>query len=474
MRTQFSVGLNEGDVIDGRYRVEKLLGKGGMGAVYAARHLQLCQRVAIKVLLPEMLAYPEVVERFARESRASVQIKSEHVARVFDVGTLPTGSPYIVMEYLEGTDLADREPGDKPMPVELAVDFLLQACEAIAEAHHLGIIHRDLKPENLFCVKRPDGGLSIKVLDFGVSKMGLDLAGAGAQKLTGLGILGTPLYASPEQLAFAGGVDARSDIWALGVVLYTLLTRRVPFRNQAAIMLYGKSQGEEPTALQSHRPDVPPGLQKVVEKCLGRTPDLRYANVAELAEALLPFAPAHCSRSVERIFGVLGLTPKASALASQPGPGDPGTRPALDAGTRRGRQLLIGLVVLGALGGSSWLVFGSHRGASGSGNPAPSATATVRSAVVAPSSTPPVAATPSVSANVVLIPVFSNQPAAAVASLPPPPDPPPAATTAPRAVPQAPAAAARPVPVGKKVNCNPPYSLDDKGRKHFKPECFAE
>src|SRR5207237_4721833 len=204
MLAREAVGLRQGDVLAGKYRIDCVLGVGGMGVVLSAHHIQLETRVAIKLLLPAMLAMPDVVARFELEARAAVRITSEHVARVLDVGTLETGAPYIVMEFLDGRDLAAwiREQG--PMPVALAVEFVLQACVAIAEAHALGIVHRDLKPSNLFCIRRADGQLCVKVLDFGISKV-TDPTGSGTRLSTTktTSMLGSPLYMSPEQMASA-------------------------------------------------------------------------------------------------------------------------------------------------------------------------------------------------------------------------------------------------------------------------------
>ena len=169
--SQPDAGVREGEILAGKYRVDQVLGAGGMGVVVAAHHVQLDERVALKFLLPDALGDAEAVARFAREARAAVKIKSEHVARVIDVGTLENGAPYMVMEYLEGAISPRGSSSAAPLPVEQAVDFVLQACEAIAEAHALGIVHRDLKPANLFCIRRADGQLSIKVLDFGISKV---------------------------------------------------------------------------------------------------------------------------------------------------------------------------------------------------------------------------------------------------------------------------------------------------------------
>jgi serine/threonine-protein kinase len=226
-----SAAPSPGEVIATKYRVERVLGAGGMGVVVAAHHLQLETRVAIKFLLPGTLKDADAVARFAREARAAAKITNEHVARVFDVGALETGAPYIVMEFLDGVDLATRLRSQGPLDIEEAVEFLLQICEALAEAHALGIVHRDLKPANLFCFRRPDGLPWIKILDFGISKT-LHTEGFSAQAAftQSAAIMGSPRYMSPEQMQSARNVDARSDIWALGIVLYELLAGRPPFK----------------------------------------------------------------------------------------------------------------------------------------------------------------------------------------------------------------------------------------------------
>src|SRR5689334_13093473 len=224
-----SAPVKEGDLLAGKYRVERVLGAGGMGVVVAAHHIALDEKVAIKLLLPEALSNPEAVSRFAREARAAVKIKNEHVARVIDVGSLDTGAPYMVMEYLEGSDLGDWVKQHGNLPVEQAVEFLLQACEAIAEAHGAGIVHRDIKPANLFVIMRADGLQSVKVLDFGISKVTPkgSVSDMGYTKTST--VMGSPLYMSPEQMESTKDVDTRTDIWALGVVLYELLTGNLPF-----------------------------------------------------------------------------------------------------------------------------------------------------------------------------------------------------------------------------------------------------
>src|SRR6266511_1188050 len=221
--------VHEGEILAEQYRVERVQGVGGMGVVVVATHLQLEERVAIKVLVKEALGNAEAVARFAREARAAVKIKSEHVARVIDVGTLETGAPYMVMEYLEGGDLSQVLQSRGALPVEDAVEYVLQTCEAIAHAHVLGIVHRDLKPANLFLIRRPDGTAAIKVLDFGISKVMPAKGSSSDNAMTRTrAVMGSPLYMSPEQMTSTRDVDGRTDIWALGVILYELLSGQPP------------------------------------------------------------------------------------------------------------------------------------------------------------------------------------------------------------------------------------------------------
>jgi serine/threonine-protein kinase len=285
-------GINAGDILAGKYRVDRVLGAGAMGIVVAAHHLGLDSRVAIKFLAPEMLTNEDAVARFAREARAAAKITNEHVTRVLDVGTLDTGAPYMVMEFLEGVDLHQRLQQTGPLPIEQAVDFLLQACEAIGEAHELGIIHRDLKPANLFCVRRRNETTCIKVLDFGISKM-TSVGGSGpAVAMTRTStMMGTPLYMSPEQMDSSRNVDARTDIWALGVVLFELLTGRAPFHGSTLPEVCLKITTQPPPPLRTVRPDAPAQLEAVILKCLKKDRTHRWSSVADLCAALAPFAP---------------------------------------------------------------------------------------------------------------------------------------------------------------------------------------
>jgi serine/threonine protein kinase len=329
-----AAGVREGDVLAGKYRVERVLGIGGMGVVVAAHHLQLDEKVALKFLLPEALGNAEAVARFAREARAAVKIKSEHVARVSDVGQLENGAPYMVMEYLEGGDLDAWLKERGPLPIEQAVEFVLQASEAIAEAHALGIVHRDLKPANLFCIRRADGLLSIKVLDFGISKMADTSRSAPASFTRTSSTMGSPLYMSPEQMRSTKDVDAQTDIWALGMILFELMVGRSAFVADSVMELAVKITTDPTPSIRSFRPDVPEALEAIVFRCLNKERRQRYPNVAELALALLPFAPKRAKSSVERISRVIqaaGLS--ASALAMPVSPVSQGADTRVSAGT---------------------------------------------------------------------------------------------------------------------------------------------
>src|SRR5829696_2386345 len=207
--------VSPGDILAGKYRVERILGAGNMGVVVAATNIALEQLVALKFMLPGKAPNPQQHERFLREARAAARLRSQHVAHVLDMGTLENGAPYTVMEFLEGQDLAAVLAERGPLPVEEAVEYVLQVCEAVGEAHAAGIVHRDLKPANLFLTGDVSGSPCVKVLDFGISKL------SGALTLTQeKQAFGSPLYMSPEQMNAFKLVDARGDIWALGVILY--------------------------------------------------------------------------------------------------------------------------------------------------------------------------------------------------------------------------------------------------------------
>jgi predicted Ser/Thr protein kinase len=358
----------EGTVLAGKYRVDRILGEGGMGVVVAATDVQLERRVAIKFLLPDYAQHHEAAQRFLREARAAVKIQSEHVARVIDVGTMENGAPYMVMEYLEGRDLAALIDERLQLPVEEAIAYVLEACDAIAEAHSVGIVHRDLKPANLFLTKQPDGSVRIKVLDFGISKA-LATPGTSDPSLTRTSsMMGSPLYMSPEQMKSAKNVDPRTDVWALGVIAYELLTGEPPFYAESIPELSDKVLLEEPRPIRSVRPDVPEALEAAVKRALAKDTAARFASVADLATALASFGPARTRANVERATRVLrksamsSVTSEAGSLpAGSTGAyartaaawTDPGAPTATSPGPRRGPMIggaiALGVAVVGAV-----------------------------------------------------------------------------------------------------------------------------
>jgi serine/threonine-protein kinase len=450
-----------------------------MGVVVAATHEQLDQRVALKFLLPEAAKQPEVVQRFLREARAAVKIHSEHVARVIDVGALESGMPYMVMEYLEGEDLDHLVAGRGPLPVEEAATYVLQACEAVAEAHALGIVHRDIKPANLFLARRPSGPATIKVLDFGISKVPLTAREVSLTSTAAM--MGSPGYMSPEQIMSSSEVDARSDIWSFGVVLYELLTRELPFMADQVPALIGAILHKPHVPLRAVRPELPPGIEAVVDRCLEKDPARRYANIAELAQALVPFtAPRSRAVSLERIEHVLGVTDANPALARtaiHASVDRPAARAVsssaiaeapLPVRSRRGVVVLVALLAVAAVGGGLLV---ARRGRDAADVPAapPAATAVVAASPTAQA--PP-------SATLEPLPPGSTAPAS---SSPPPlpsssgplrpawartsPGPAPVPTTHPATSPTpAPTPAAAPT-------CQITSYFDAEGNKHFKKEC---
>jgi serine/threonine protein kinase len=284
----FATPFNPGEIINGKYCVQELIGVGGVGFVVAATHLQLDDSVALKILKPEFALHSEAVQSFTIEARASFRIKSEHVARVYDVDTLPNGVPFMVMELLRGQDLRKILRRHSYLSIDLAVDFALQTCEALATAHACQIVHRDVKPENLFVTQSGDAA-HIKVLDFGISQALMSRPNA-AQASATMVAVGTPPYMAPEQIRGALDLDARADLWSLGCVLYELLTGIAPFARMSIMQACAAVLEEEPPPLREHRPEVPPELEDAVMRCLRKDPSQRFRNAAELASALAPFA----------------------------------------------------------------------------------------------------------------------------------------------------------------------------------------
>jgi serine/threonine-protein kinase len=529
---QEAAGVHEGQILAGKYRVEKVLGVGGMGVVVAAQHVQLDEKVAIKFLLPTMLSNQEVVGRFAREARAAVKIKSEHVARVSDVGTLDNGAPYMIMEFLDGSDLSTWLQRQGPLPVEQAIDFVLQACVGVASAHGIGIVHRDLKPANLFCVRGNDGQFVIKVLDFGISKVtNLSVSDVGGSMTHTTTVMGSPFYMSPEQMQSAKDVDVRADIWALGVILYELLTGSTPFRGESYADIAIKVATAAFAPVRTFRPHAPAGLEAVLSKCLEKDKKRRYGNVAELALALADFGTKQSRPSIERIVRIIqasGLS--ASALALPPSPQMapnpvPGTKVSKSnetvlepegvyapfgtmapsattaprvPGAARGRRTAAAIIaaagVLSIAVGVGWRMWAKSQPSVAAGLSAARASPTT---AFSGSPTPPALPEP---------PKPEEHPAPAgaidVTAAPPPPIVPNTMPTAKTVVDAAPVSGkaspngglhsqgqphgltpastppqtrATPAPAGTaspRVKCDPPYYFDPKGNRVFKPECI--
>jgi serine/threonine protein kinase len=529
--------VQEGQILVGKYRVDHVLGVGGTGAVFAAHHLQLDTRVAIKFLRPSLLTNQDAVASFVREARAALQMHNEHVARVFDIGTLVTGAPYMVMEFLDGADLGELLQKRGALSVEEAVDFVLQACEGLAEAHALGIVHRDLKPTNLFCIRRPDGRPIIKVLDFGISEVaGVRLPPSDQTQTDAAALMGSPLYMSPEQIEPSGSVDARTDIWALGVILYELLTDRRPFSGDTLPEVSTRITARDPQSLRELIPHLPEGLVTAVETCLQKDRRKRYPNVAALGLALLPFGPKRARVSVDRISDILQAAVMAadlsapSALASPasssqpiypppaaplaaPLPSGPATAGAVPSTRRSPRGLLAAAAVLGLVGagaGAAAVALFSKQGIVRVEDVAAATAAAPVAAGAAPSLSVPVPvrvpdaipvagdkATADVSAarqpdtlpqstasrtDVVTAPDNGSSGRRVRAVKPMPvfarvgrssPSPSPALSPSPFRAAITTLASASGGSVGSQVDCNPSFEFDDQGRKHFKAECLT-
>lgn len=301
----------------GRYRIERRLGAGGMGAVYEAVHTGLGKRVAIKALLPEMADEPELQIRFLREGESAARIRHPHVVDIYDVGT-QDDITYLVMEYLEGSDLARLLKKERELSVQRAVDIMLPVTAALLAAHERGVIHRDLKPANIFLAEGPHGLESPKVLDFGISKLKSD---APSEQLTTTGaLLGTPYYMSPEQAAGAKNLDVRSDQYSLGVMLYQCVTGQKPFQADSMYqILHRIVQGEfEPP--RAIKPELPIDFERVLMTAMATKPDDRFPTLAELGQAFLPFASARVRARWEPIFGGELTSADLPSTYKQPAP----------------------------------------------------------------------------------------------------------------------------------------------------------
>ena len=349
--------MKVGDVIDGKYEILGLIGQGGMGAVYEARHTLIKRRYALKILHAQYAENENIAQRFILEAQAAAAIGSEHIIESTDAGKTDDGCPYLVMELLEGEDLAAVLAREGPLAPARAAALLAQACDALAAAHRAGIVHRDLKPGNLFIARRPDGEEWVKVLDFGIAKF-KDLSLTPTQL-----VLGTLFYMSPEQAEVAKQVDARADIYSMGVILYETLTGHLPFdagelRQVLAQVLMGNS-----IAPTKHRPDLPAELEKIVLRAMAREREDRYQSMEELGAALRPFAEAAADASNESTAPV-GEAEESLPISSgflrtrverqEPPPSAPSTaalRAVHDRAVGRRRRLLAvaGVIALGMI-----------------------------------------------------------------------------------------------------------------------------
>lgn len=392
--------VREGQVLDGKFRVERIVGEGAMGLVVEATHLSLDERVALKFLRQEGQQRPDIAARFAWEARAAAKIKSDHVARVFDVGTTEDGTPFIVMEFLEGSDLASILELRRRLDVEEAVEYVIQACEGLADAHARGIIHRDVKPENLFLAHGAGALKQVKILDFGISKASLDTDPTTAHTTQ---IMGSPHYMSPDQIRNTHNVDARADVWSLGVVLFELLSGEMPFTATDVTALISQILHEPHRKLRSVHPGLAPELEAVVDRCLAKNPSDRFATAADLAIALLPFAPKRSRAIVEKAAAITRSVGGAGAVATLESRPPPSSRssgavpvapvagkstdsalgtsvtPTPPPAARRGPGPVVwvaaAVVLLIGLGASAFALFWTGNPSRGTATPGPSASA---------------------------------------------------------------------------------------------------
>ncbi|WP_433937582.1 serine/threonine-protein kinase [Sorangium cellulosum] len=413
-----------GELIAAKYRVERVVAIGGMGVVLAARNEDLDQKVAIKILRQDALANQEAVARFLREARTAARLQGEHVARVFDVGTTESGVPFMVMEFLTGLDLQQVIDTHGPLPIQDAVDYVLQALEAVAEAHAAGVVHRDIKPSNLFLAEHADGTRHIKVLDFGISKgQGLDSPAEPGLTSTKQ-VMGSPGYMSPEQMMAPRTVDGRADVWSFGVLLYTLVTGEPPFQGETVAAVMANILHQPVPRLRDKRSDAPASLERIVTRCLEREVGARYANVAKLAQALEPLGSSFAKLSTSRIQSAIGAaSPAGQTLLNSKAAEDSdrlsGASWTHTSSRRRSRRRLLvaagaAALLAGAVGAGVWLVASARMApaapsaaaarererepADGAGSgalaPAPPAPAVESAAAVASGAAAPAAASP--------------------------------------------------------------------------------
>jgi len=289
----------EGALLAGKYRAQRVLGAGAMGVVVQVATLEGTEILALKFLRPSVARDPSAAARFRREAEAAGRIESPHVVKISDVGELDTGSPYLVMEFLEGITLDAHIADGKRLPADQACDLALQIAEGLAAAHAMGVIHRDIKPANLFVTHGPNGDELVKIVDFGVSKI-LDPQGPAAANLTRTQTsVGSPLYMSPEQMRSARNANFRTDQWSLGAVLYRMATGHLPFDAKSLPRLCAQVLEADFVPITTRCPELPAEFATAVERCFRLSPADRYPDIAGLAEALVPFAtPAGRERAI--------------------------------------------------------------------------------------------------------------------------------------------------------------------------------
>jgi serine/threonine-protein kinase len=385
--------LSLGTVIDAKYRIDQVLGRGAMGVVVSATHLRLNERVAVKFLHTRAQngtsgpGKDDFQSRFAREARVSARLRNEHITRVVDAGLWRERVPYMVMEYLTGTDLREVMKKSGPLPIELALDYAVQVCEGIAEAHANGVVHRDLKPPNLFITKRADGSDLVKILDFGISKW--TTRDAEITDLTETGVvLGSPKYMAPEQLFGAANVDSRADVWSIGAIVYEMLAGRAAFDFPTFSRICAElSTDRMPPSLTEGRPEIPKALDLAILRCFVRSPDARHQDVSELAGALLDAVEAPLAASTRhRIASTLGRRDapdshpvvsghlsRSSLLSTGSGSSKriaatarTGSGPLLSPAKRKGASPVVKVFavasILAALGAGGWFVMRRYLG----------------------------------------------------------------------------------------------------------------
>ena len=413
-RTRFAPGV----VLAGRYRIERPLKSGGMGLLLLGQHLELERPVAIKVLLDTQDNDDDTVARFFREAKAAARLSSEHVVKVYDVGSLDDGMPYIVMELLEGEDLARKLRDRGPLPIPEVAEYLLQACIGLAEAHRSGIVHRDIKPGNIFVTRRKDGRPLVKLVDFGISKLSPTAAQEHQPELTTTSqVMGSPHYMSPEQLKSSREVDARTDIWSLGAVLVRLISGSYAFEGSSDAELCANVLMGQPLPLKQLLPNAPKGLEALVAKCLTRDPAHRMQNVAEFALALAPFLGERGQQLAKEVVGALApsIPPSPNASSEDLVSEQETAKSHVVAPRSKATFVVVGLLGLFALVSVAVLmraVFSNDPA-----RPSPESSATVRLITTATSGTP-IAETPTATVVVPPIPVIPSSPAIGSAPVP--------------------------------------------------------